>query len=267
MPTLIQVQGAIESFAQKRESVIRKARDAEVTLNNHADEVTSRPSSSLPLSVEVSTHSSPRFLRSTAHQQNASPPRAASASPSSRRLSRLNPSPSAATRAHGSSQSSSQPIPNNQPTVPSFAPSINSSRPSTVRNGVERARDTGIGFLGEQYIVEILKQHLPDFKELTHWTSTLRALAGLPPYTEGEKTDLTYPDTSGHLSKLLAAWVTGKIPKWLVTASTSDPMQRPTYWLEVKTTSGGYENAFFISVAQFDLVRLITVFANFGISS
>lgn len=116
--------------------------------------------------------------------------------------------------------------------------------------------DFAIGFLGEQYIVTILKDKLrPAFNEYIHWTSTLREYAGLPPYHYREATDITFPDSDGHLSRLLLSWSPETIvPGWLVIAAMPGSMVRPTFWLEVKTTAGVCETPFYVSSAQYRLV-------------
>jgi len=132
---------------------------------------------------------------------------------------------------------------------------ITSSLEPAVRSGQRRVNDFAIGFLGEQYIVTILKDKVPGFNEHFHWTSTLREYAGLPPYPYREMTDLTFPDNDGHLSRLLLSWSRGgMVPGWLVTANMPGPMVRPTFWLEVKTTPGVCETPFYVSNSQYRLV-------------
>jgi hypothetical protein len=126
-----------------------------------------------------------------------------------------------------------------------------SSRPAA-RNRQQRVSDFAIGFLGEQYIVTILKDKLRSFREDLHWTSTLREYAGLPLYPYREVTDITFPDNDGHLSQLLLSWSHGAtIPDWLLLAAVPVPMVRPTFWLEVKTTPGMCETPFYVSNAQY----------------
>ncbi|KAF4630462.1 hypothetical protein G7Y89_g7676 [Cudoniella acicularis] len=128
---------------------------------------------------------------------------------------------------------------------------------SAPRNNLQRARDFGIGFLGEQFVVEALKQHLPDFNELLHWTSTLRIHAGFSAYTRRERTDLTYCDTNGHLRRLLRRWADEDMPAWL---EADVDIERPiTFWLEVKTTTEFCETPFYVSSAQYALMRDMAV--------
>lgn len=127
---------------------------------------------------------------------------------------------------------------------------------AAARTRAQGMRDIEIGFQGELYIVEVLKQHLSNtFNPLTHWTSKLRKYAGLPDYPHAEITDLTFPDTSGHLSRLLFSWSrNGSPPRWLQIAADDHVGPRPTYWMEVKTTTGACENPFFVSSHQYELV-------------
>jgi hypothetical protein len=110
-----------------------------------------------------------------------------------------------------------------------------------------------IGFDGEQFVVGALKKHLSDFDELSHWTSRLRFYAGFPAYEKSEVTDLTYPDTHGAFSKFILEQASGSVPDWLE-RSCAPGAKRPTYALEVKTTTGACETPFIISRNQYGIV-------------
>lgn len=129
----------------------------------------------------------------------------------------------------------------------------------TPRGGRHGGPDTELGYLGEKFIVEMLKDKLLDFDKETHWTSKLRRYENspeLPNYNKSEETDVTYPDTHGYLSRLLRSMTQGQVPSWLEDACAPECAARPTYWIEVKTTAGSCKTPFFVSEHQYDLVGL-----------
>jgi hypothetical protein len=125
---------------------------------------------------------------------------------------------------------------------------------SSPPRAVHRGPDSEVGFLGEQYIVKVLKQRIDDFDENVHWTSKLRRYANIPSYNNAEVTDLEYQDRNGYLSRLLRSWTNGDVPDWLEQACIRGNTTWPKYWLEVKTTTGSCETPFFITTHQHQLV-------------
>ena len=139
--------------------------------------------------------------------------------------------------------------------TPTTPPSWTEGLPATRRTNPHGYEDIDvIGYEGEQFCVELLKQYLPDFEENTHWTSKMRTYGGFGTYDSPEVTDLTYPDTQGLLSKLIFDRAEeGSVPDWLRAANIRGS-RGPKYFLEVKTTTGALETPFIISRNQFKIV-------------
>lgn len=78
----------------------------------------------------------------------------------------------------------------------------------------------------------------------------MRVEAGHPRFTELEKnfSDFTYLDCSGHMKEVLRQAGIKPNAEW---SSTT------TFHLEVKTTLGSCEEAFFVSQNQLDKVRVV----------
>lgn len=142
-------------------------------------------------------------------------------------------------------------------TAPTTAPAQTSRLSAAPRINSHRYQSIDIiGYEGEQFVVELLKQHLPDFQDIKHWTSKLKAYAGYEALGEVEITDLTYPDTHGFLSAFIINRAEeDKLPDWL--AATICPGSKyPTYFLEVKTTTGACNTPFIISRNQLKIVSV-----------
>lgn len=125
------------------------------------------------------------------------------------------------------------------------------------RGGQRGGPDVELGYLGEKFVVEILKKNILDFDEEKHWTSKLRKYENSPDLSDfhgSETADITYPDSYGYLSILLKSITQGQVPSWLEDACTPECTARPTYYLEVKTTAGSCKTNFFVSEHQYDLV-------------
>lgn len=80
-----------------------------------------------------------------------------------------------------------------------------------------------------------------------NWTSELRQwVQGFTPYTGESVADITYHDYEGALTAIF--YNEDQKEEWMD--------QWPTYYLEVKTTSRGLHEAFHMSRAQVDTVRI-----------
>lgn len=94
----------------------------------------------------------------------------------------------------------------------------------------------------------ILQEHIRDWS-YENWTSKLRVDAdqNYPPFTqnEGGFTDFTYVDHSWQMKTFLEGSAFGVDTAWSNTT---------TYHLEVKTTTGGCGEPFFVSQNQLDMV-------------
>ena len=102
---------------------------------------------------------------------------------------------------------------------------------------------------------EILQTNLTSFG-IDNWRSTIRhnvsvheKYRDIEPWTGRETADIVYEDQSSKLTALLIAY--GYLPflHWL--------NKTPTYYLEVKTTTGPCDTRFFMSKAQ---VRRVSIF-------
>lgn len=106
----------------------------------------------------------------------------------------------------------------------------------------EDIRTKEIGFLGEQFVYELLRHHLSNCATpftYENWTSSFRSLAGFPAFVGDEVADFTYHDTDGTLTRHL-------FPSDHEYFSGS-----PRYFIEVKSTSGEQSNPFFMKKRQF----------------
>ncbi|KAI3323331.1 hypothetical protein HD806DRAFT_544090 [Xylariaceae sp. AK1471] len=109
-----------------------------------------------------------------------------------------------------------------------------------------------MGAAGELYVFELLSTMtppLPGFSR-TLWQSTMRehvsvhpGYRDMKPWFGREKADIMYTDSSGALTAAL-------IDRGYLDAQTWI-WRRPTYYIEVKTTSGPREQAFFMSKNQY----------------
>ncbi|KAF2105467.1 hypothetical protein BDV96DRAFT_655610 [Lophiotrema nucula] len=143
------------------------------------------------------------------------------------------------------------------------APARLSARSMPERNEDARARGFEVGFLGENFIFHVLKDHLnlPNFSGEGNWKSSLRTRAGFSTFSR-EISDFTYRDTQGvltrHFRQMQQPYTT---PDWLNTAL--DNGNAPLYRLEVKsTTSQDPTVAFYMSGAQYALARRLRVERN-----
>ncbi|KAI5833915.1 hypothetical protein K523DRAFT_412925 [Schizophyllum commune Tattone D] len=101
------------------------------------------------------------------------------------------------------------------------------------------------GILGETFVYHFLRYQLPGFT-VENWTSEIRALVdGMGAFAGSAPADFAYHDTQGMLTGIVFGadvqrdWVGA----W------------PTYYLEVKTTSGGRHTAFHMSASQLRTAR------------
>ncbi|KAG4432653.1 hypothetical protein IFR05_011856 [Cadophora sp. M221] len=115
-----------------------------------------------------------------------------------------------------------------------------------------------IGLLGESFINAWLSRHLTNSWDATrHWTSRNRNHEyPQSPFADSEKdyADFTYPDNDGELTKLLSNFLSLDVRKW-----SSNP---PTYHLEVKSTSEGCNEPFYMSNNQMQKARIYTISDN-----
>ncbi|KAF2459569.1 hypothetical protein BDY21DRAFT_317672 [Lineolata rhizophorae] len=120
----------------------------------------------------------------------------------------------------------------------------------TVRSQI---RDIKVGAAGELFVFELLKQlKLPQFSA-EMWKSTIRKevkvhenYSDLEPWHGVETADIVYPDGEGDFTRLLIergyfgpAWANAK----------------PTYYIEVKTTTGECADEFYMSGAQYNRMQ------------
>ncbi|KAL2862596.1 uncharacterized protein BJX67DRAFT_391165 [Aspergillus lucknowensis] len=119
-----------------------------------------------------------------------------------------------------------------------------------VRSQNQLEHDMKIGAAGELFVFELLLgQGLPGF-DRTNWRSNIRKYVSvhpdyrdLTPWSGVETADLVYHDTSSVLTRILIR--TGYL--------TRDRWHgiNPSYYIEVKTTTGECDNAFFMSRSQY----------------
>ncbi|PVH86308.1 hypothetical protein DL98DRAFT_650337 [Cadophora sp. DSE1049] len=118
-----------------------------------------------------------------------------------------------------------------------------------------------IGLLGESFVNAWLSCHLMNSWDATrHWTSRNRNNEyPQSPFVDSEKdyADFTYPDNDGELTKLLGNFLSHDVRKW-----SSNP---PTYHLEVKSTSEGCNEPFYMSNNQMQKARRYTISDDGGI--
>ncbi|ETS73697.1 hypothetical protein PFICI_14643 [Pestalotiopsis fici W106-1] len=117
-------------------------------------------------------------------------------------------------------------------------------------------RDRMIGAAGELYVFELLskmKSVLPGFGRL-NWLSTIRkyvrqhpSYSDLIPWNGRETADIVYWDVSGTLTSELITL--GYLDKKIWTS------RRPSYYIEVKTTTGPHETPFYMSKSQFSRMQ------------
>ncbi|KZV84335.1 hypothetical protein EXIGLDRAFT_753925 [Exidia glandulosa HHB12029] len=101
-----------------------------------------------------------------------------------------------------------------------------------------------IGFLGEKFVYTLLKSILPE-GTFTHdnWRSVLRERAGFTPFLGQEFEDFRYLDTEGALTKRLFP------------PSHRYHNARPEYFIEVKTTTHGPNEFFYMKRSQLQQAR------------
>ncbi|KAH8698523.1 hypothetical protein BGW36DRAFT_376264 [Talaromyces proteolyticus] len=125
-----------------------------------------------------------------------------------------------------------------------------------LRSSEKIERDKKIGAAGELYVFEVLSRltpTLPGFSR-SNWKSNLRKYvtihddyATLSPWRGVETADITYDDTESILTNFLVD------KGYLNTSDWSG--KRPRYFLEVKSTTGPCENAFYMSRSQYELMQ------------
>ncbi|KLO80350.1 Uncharacterized protein LW93_6560 [Fusarium fujikuroi] len=151
---------------------------------------------------------------------------------------------------------------------------------SRFRSANQLERDKKIGAAGELYVstymirvtpILMLNFYLQVFELLSKlelpgwgrgsWQSTIRTYANIHPeyadltrWLNRETADLVYPDTQGDLTRIL-------VDAEILNGDWSE--RRPTYFIEVKTTTGPCGTPFYMSGNQYRLVRLLAMhFAN-----
>ncbi|EJD42158.1 hypothetical protein AURDEDRAFT_186148 [Auricularia subglabra TFB-10046 SS5] len=116
-----------------------------------------------------------------------------------------------------------------------------SKRGGSQGQSYEDARMKEIGFLGEQFVFQLLSRYLDDCTTpftYENWTSSFRSLAGFPPFLGDEVADFVYHDTDGVLTQRLFPF-------------DQDFLGSPKYFIEVKSTSGDQSKPFFMKKRQF----------------
>ncbi|KAI9372834.1 hypothetical protein BJX61DRAFT_542344 [Aspergillus egyptiacus] len=115
-------------------------------------------------------------------------------------------------------------------------------------------RDKRVGAAGELFVFELLSRlTLPDFSR-DNWKSTIRhyvrvhdEYSDLAPWDGRETADMLYTDSAGLFTALL-------IEKGYLPAETWEG-RRPTYYLEVKATTGSWETPFYMSKSQYQRMQ------------
>ncbi|KAM6516418.1 hypothetical protein FALCPG4_014601 [Fusarium falciforme] len=117
----------------------------------------------------------------------------------------------------------------------------------TSTSTAHQVRTRKIGFLGEAFIYSLFERNVSDWS-FQHWTSRLRVENGHPPFTglERDFSDFTYLDTHGHMKEFLLQAGLDLNPAY---ASNT------TYHLEVKTTTGGVGEIFYVSQNQVNMMQ------------
>ncbi|GIC90505.1 uncharacterized protein Aud_006939 [Aspergillus udagawae] len=142
----------------------------------------------------------------------------------------------------------------------------NTSHESTfgVRSENQLAHDIKIGAAGELFVFELLSSSdLPEFSR-DNWRSTIRKHISvhpdyhdLAPWYGLETADVVYRDTNSVLTTTLID--AGYLPhaRW--------HGSNPTYYIEVKTTTGECDNPFFMSKSQFRRMQTMWTDINAGL--
>lgn len=96
-------------------------------------------------------------------------------------------------------------------------------------------------------IYTLFERNISDWS-FQHWTSRLRVENGHPPFTglERDFSDFTYLDTHGHMKEFLLRAGLDLNPAYA---------RNTTYHLEVKTTTGGDGEIFYVSQNQVHMVQ------------
>ncbi|PGH03863.1 hypothetical protein GX51_03851 [Blastomyces parvus] len=127
-----------------------------------------------------------------------------------------------------------------------------------VRSENQLAHDIKIGAAGELYVFELLQTlNLPDFGR-HNWKSTIRRevtvhpdYQDLAPWNGVETADLVYKDSSSALTSLLISAGYLSLDSWRGA--------RPTYFMEVKTTTGENNTRFFMSKGQYQRMQRMQI--------
>ncbi|KAK0653491.1 hypothetical protein DIS24_g5934 [Lasiodiplodia hormozganensis] len=135
-------------------------------------------------------------------------------------------------------------------TLPTFNCTDHHTTYPSIFNFRSLDRDRKVGAAGELFAFEILNHlNLPRFSATANWLSTLRkearacaAHAALEPWHGAETSDIVYHDAAGALTAELRE-------KGYFGADAV--IERPTYYIEVKTTTRGCEEPLFMSGAQY----------------
>ncbi|KAJ3566247.1 hypothetical protein NPX13_g7209 [Xylaria arbuscula] len=143
--------------------------------------------------------------------------------------------------------------------------SINDAVDLGLRSASQVERDCKVGAAGELYVFELLShlhegQGLPLFSR-ANWQSTIRKYVTVhPEYADmetwrgRETSDITYLDVQGTLTDEL-------INKGCLTRDLWEG-KRPSYFIEVKTTTGSCDTPFYMSKAQYQLMQDNTSWPN-----
>lgn len=106
-----------------------------------------------------------------------------------------------------------------------------------------------------ELLSKMSKMYLPGFG-LRNWASTIRKevkahdkYRDLEPWNGSETTDITYDDVSSEFTNLLNEY--GYFDK-------STIVSQPECYIEVKTTTGNWDEPFFVSRRQYDRVSCIS---------
>ncbi|KAL6229067.1 hypothetical protein BDW75DRAFT_246072 [Aspergillus navahoensis] len=119
-----------------------------------------------------------------------------------------------------------------------------------VRSDGQIEHDIKIGAAGELFVFELLlRLSLPGFTR-ANWRSTIRKKVSdhpeyrnLVPWNGAETADIVYDDTGSAFTRALVDMGLLRGNAWLGAT--------PTYYIEVKTTTGGWSDAFFMSRGQY----------------
>ncbi|KAL3478807.1 hypothetical protein BJX99DRAFT_256215 [Aspergillus californicus] len=119
-----------------------------------------------------------------------------------------------------------------------------------VRSDGQMEHDIKIGAAGELFVFELLlRRSLPGFSH-ANWQSTIRKnvcvhpeYRDLVPWNGAETADIVYNDTDSAFTRVLLHMGLLRGDAWLDAT--------PTYYIEVKTTTGGWSDAFFMSKSQY----------------